>query len=280
MSNADSIRWIKAYQQPTANTAFEGWGYCLTSPYFFFMLPNYVAKLPLTPAAKWLFAMLVTESFPKDKPRFEYFKGIRTMAGTLGMSPSLTLGALNELMAAGLVWKSETVADKSKRRRNYYEIGWTGDVDSLEKDHGLKNADKPGPLTYAIKRHLAWYVPIYYTFASFLREFNKICQAFKRTANLDMIVYGYVTAKARPFLFRSLVQIGRDLGMHRKTIKAALDRLESLYMIKHTPDGYYVVAHPFLSTDENQSAELLAVYERVKENDEEKDIKFEEEVSL
>lgn len=263
-----SITWIEPDQQPSAATALEGRGYFLTVPHFFFFLPNYVAKLPLTPSAKWLFAMLVTESFPNDGGRFEYFKGVRTMARATGLSPSLVVTALEELTKAGMVWISDTAARQSDRGRHYYELGWTGDVSALAPDHGLKNADKPGPLTYAVKRQLSWFVPIYHEFAGTLRKLNKHYPVFKRTASLDMIVYGYVMAKARPFLFRSVVQIAADLGMHRQTVKAALDRLEQLYMIKNSTDGYYVVAHPALSTApvDARSAELLTILEKVNDN--------------
>lgn len=256
--DSNDIEWLSAAQldRSTDENALARLGHPVTPPFLFTRLPMYVASSKLSPSAKLVFAEIATSSFGsklKEKTvRFEYFKGYSAIARRTGLARGTVYKAIKELKNNGWLWLSEIPASASKRARKFYELQWTGDVDSLNDADDLAGSTlEPGPLTTTIFRHCK-FAPIYSTRAEgkgrdgqsmLLRIY--LAEMYPKTVTLDLIVFGYVVFKAQPVLFRSLGKIAEDLGMTRHTIKASLDRLYSCYLIGRCDDNtYYLNANP------------------------------------
>jgi len=277
MPNEDAITYLEANQVPTAESAFNRIGAIITPLFRFNRIPMYIAKLPLTLAAKIVFAEIATSSFGHPT-RFEYFKGFSSMSRRTGLTRSTVYRAVKELKEANLIWVSAHVSASSKNGRQFYEMAWNGDEATLERNHGLK-ATGAKTLTYAIFRHCL-YVPYFFSlgegseakssgYNSLLRVYLK--KFSPRTILVDLIMLGYVYSKAYPVCFRSYTKIAADLCTKRQTIAASLHRLEKYYLIAYA-DGWYPVAHPVMAARPIKE-EFFAVVERVQEeNDVESEV--------
>lgn len=268
------VNWLnpnRAFVEYTAEMAFDLIGLYPGAPRdaIFNRLPDCVAKLKLSPAAKLVYADIFSWVFYTQTPR-EYFYGHRKMAARTGLTRQAVCSAVRELIAAELI-SEQTAHTSARKRAGLVPLNFSGvfkdvaendvetaaveapakpkpkvDCDELDFD-GIDEtpvptlADttvEPGkPMPFAVARRLRW-LPIY------LRMY--LVRAAGLVETTDVILYGLLAKLAQPFVFASKSRLAAATGITRKTVTRCLRRLVRFRMIAQADHGYYIVAHPVL----------------------------------
>lgn len=162
---------------------------------------------------------------------------------TTPVSPDVTFEVVSPGEATERAAASELLAMREADRKAQDEP--FDDLDEFFEepvpDTLKETTTKPGiPMPYAVARRLNM-VPL------FLNVLRMRGSSIVNTA--ELFVYGLMTKLADPFYFASDTRTARAVGMHRTTVKTALERLEYLHMITSSDHGYYICAHPILNSD-------------------------------
>jgi len=228
-------------------------------------LPDIVLASDLTPAAKLLYADIFSWVFARKngKPVVqEYYCGIRFIAERIGMTRQGANKAVNELVAGKWISNTETARTSKKHRLKLVPLNTqaiadlvsqpevpdpdaSDDLDDcLEQEEDsvaslAESTTRPGiPMPYSVARRLPM-TPV------FLNLMDLVKNRITRTA--EVLVYGLIVKKAKPFYFESISRIAAATGLHRSTVKRAIQRLEHLLIVAKSNDQHYVVAHPILN---------------------------------